>query len=145
MIVSLSQSYTIILLLYYDYYFLLLLFFHLFVRARHTYRTRSSRAAATACALYGPEGTPPGPTAWIHTHKLTTGSRARTHQYTHTFKPLLYVAPALRRDVSRIPSLESSHSLVCECVGRTIAPGEKFETQSRVFRLTSSSSFADSF
>jgi hypothetical protein len=68
-----------------------------------------------------------------HTH---TDRRARArahtntlaHTYTHTFEPL-YVALAHRRDVSRIPSLESPHSLVCECVDRTIAPGEKFETQ----------------
>lgn len=97
--------------------FLLLLFFHLFMRARHTYRTRSSRAAATASALYGSEGTPPRPTAWIHTHththKLTTGSRARAHTntLTHTHVQGTTIrctsSPSRRfaNTISRVPSL----------------------------------------
>lgn len=94
-------------IIFYLFYFFLLLFFHLFVRARHTYRTRSSRAAATACALYGPEGTPPGPTAWIRTHRLTTGSRARAHAHVQATTIRCASSPSRRfaNTISRVPSL----------------------------------------
>jgi len=75
-------------------------------------------AVATACALSGPEGTPPGPTAWIHTQRPMTGERARANTHTHAFKPLC-VALAIRRDVSRIPSPRVPHSCTSLMVVRS--------------------------